>query len=85
MWGFVRDANIYVQNLGDGRINALTHDGNPERINGTFDWVYEEEFSIRDGFRWSPDGLSVAYWQLENDRDEGITCSSTRPTTSTLN
>jgi dipeptidyl-peptidase-4 len=35
------------------------------RINGTFDWVYEEEFSLRDGFRWSPDGLRIAYWQLD--------------------
>ena len=34
-------------------------------INGTFDWAYEEEFSCRDGFRWSPDGKSIAYWQLD--------------------
>ena len=37
----------------------------PDQINGTFDWVYEEEFSLRDGFRWSPDGKAIAYWQLD--------------------
>ena len=34
-------------------------------FDGTFDWAYEEEFSCRDGFRWSPDSKSIAYWQLD--------------------
>ena len=63
--GYVRENNIYVQNLADGAISALTQDGSASLINGTFDWVYEEEFSIRDGFRWSPDSSSIAYWQLD--------------------
>ena len=33
-------------------------DGSRTIINGTFDWVYEEEFDLRDGFRWSPDGAA---------------------------
>lgn len=60
---YVSGNNIYVENLEDGKINQLTTDGNDEIINGTFDWVYEEEFSCRDGFRWSPDGQYIAYWQ----------------------
>lgn len=63
--GFVRDNNLYVQDLADGRVVALTSDGSATKINGTFDWVYEEEFSLRDGFRWSPDGASIAYWQVD--------------------
>ena len=63
--GFVRDHNIYVQDLAEGAVLALTSDGSPTKINGTFDWVYEEEFSLRDGFRWSPDGESIAYWQMD--------------------
>jgi dipeptidyl-peptidase-4 len=35
-------------------------------INGTFDWVYEEELNCRDGFRWSPDSRSIAYWQIND-------------------
>jgi dipeptidyl-peptidase-4 len=63
--GYVREHNIYVESMADGRITALTHDGSVTTINGTFDWVYEEELSMRDGFRWSPDGARIAYWQLD--------------------
>ena len=57
--------NLYVEDLRDGRITPLTNSQSPDEINGTFDWVYEEEFGLRDGFRWSPDGKSIAYWQLD--------------------
>jgi dipeptidyl-peptidase-4 len=62
---YVRENNLYVEDLASGKITQLTHDGSRTIINGTFDWVYEEEFSLRDGFRWSPDGKSIAYWQLD--------------------
>ena len=63
--GYVSQHNVYVENLADGRITPLTTDGSTTIINGTFDWVYEEEFGLRDGFRWSPDGTHIAYWQLD--------------------
>lgn len=63
--GYVREHNIYVETLADSRIVALTNDGSKTIINGTFDWVYEEELSMRDGFRWSPDGAKIAFWQLD--------------------
>jgi len=62
---YVRENNLYVERVSDGGITALTHDGSRTLINGTFDWVYEEEFDDRDGFRWSPDGTRIAYWQLD--------------------
>ncbi len=64
---YVRERNIYVQDLQSRRITALTTNTSPDIINGTFDWVYEEEFSLRDGFRWSPDGKFIAYWQLNTE------------------
>jgi dipeptidyl-peptidase-4 len=62
---YVREHNLYVESLADGRITPLTTDGSKTTINGTFDWVYEEELFMRDGFRWSPDGARIAYWQLD--------------------
>jgi len=65
--------NIYVQNLASKAITQLTFDANKTTINGLFDWVYEEEFSIRDGFRWSPDGSKIAYWQLDTSGSKNFT------------
>lgn len=64
---YVMNNNIYVEELANSRITQLTKDGNDTIVNGTFDWVNEEEFSLRDGFRWSPDGESIAYWQLDTE------------------
>jgi dipeptidyl-peptidase-4 len=66
--GYVRENNIYVENLsGDSKITKLTTDGSRYIVNGTFDWVYEEELFCRDGFRWSPDSKHIAYWQLNSE------------------
>jgi dipeptidyl-peptidase-4 len=62
---YVRQNNLYVENLADSRITQLTNDGSRTVINGTFDWVYEEELGLQNGFRWSPDGNRIAYWQLD--------------------
>ncbi|HEX4574578.1 MAG TPA: S9 family peptidase [Gemmatimonadales bacterium] len=62
---FVRDNNIYVTDLASGAERALTSDGGDNVINGTSDWVYEEELDLRDAFRWSPDGGRVAFWRLD--------------------
>ncbi|MDQ8006155.1 MAG: DPP IV N-terminal domain-containing protein [Pedobacter sp.] len=62
---YVSGHNIYVEDINSGDVKALTTDGTARLINGTFDWVYEEEFDCRDGFRWSPDGKSIAYWQID--------------------
>ncbi|WP_143310877.1 S9 family peptidase [Chitinophaga vietnamensis] len=62
---YVSGHNLYVEDLSTGNIKALTTDGTRRFINGTFDWAYEEEFGCRDGFRWSPDGKSIAYWQID--------------------
>ncbi len=65
--GYVRENNIYVEDLQSGETTTLTSDGTVKLINGTFDWVYEEELGLQDGFRFSPDGNSIAYWQLDSN------------------
>lgn len=61
---YVQDFNIYKEDFKTNEITKLTKDGTGEIINGTFDWVYEEEFGMRDGFMWSPDASKIAFWQL---------------------
>jgi dipeptidyl-peptidase-4 len=62
---YVRENNIYVESVATGRVTRLTSDGSGTIINGTTDWVYEEELGLRDAFRWSPDGRRIAYWQFD--------------------
>lgn len=62
---YVSMHNIYAEDIATGSIKQLTTDGTDRIINGTFDWAYEEEFDCRDGFRWSPDGKSIAYWKID--------------------
>ncbi len=62
---FVRDHDLFVTDLSTGVERRLTTDGSETIINGTTDWVYEEELGLRDAFRWSPDGRRIAYWQLD--------------------
>jgi len=63
---YVLKNNLYSQDLETGVITPLTTDGSDKVINGTSDWVYEEELDIRDGWRWSPDSKSIAYWQIDS-------------------
>ncbi|MCF8246514.1 MAG: S9 family peptidase [Saprospiraceae bacterium] len=66
---YVSERNVYVEEISSGVIKKLTDDlGTKKLINGTFDWVYEEEFFCRDGFRWAPDSKSIAYWQIDANK-----------------
>lgn len=67
--GFVRDHNIYTLSLADGKEQQRTFDGAEHIFNGHFDWVYEEEFGIIDGWQFSPDGRHIAYWQIDERRE----------------
>ncbi len=64
---YVQWNDLWVEETETGELVRLTFDGSATIINGTFDWVYEEEFHLRDGFRWSPDGERIAFWQLDTE------------------
>jgi len=66
--GFVRSHNIFVMDLETGKETQLTFDGAEHVFNGHFDWVYEEEFGIIDGWQWSPDSKYIAFWRLDENR-----------------
>jgi dipeptidyl-peptidase-4 len=64
--GFVRANNLFYVNLSDMSEVQITNDGKFNHvINGTTDWVYEEEFSFVNGFYWSPDGNKLAYYRFD--------------------
>ncbi len=66
--GYVRENNIYIYDLALLKETQLTSDGAEHILNGKFDWVYEEEFGISDGWSWSPDGSKIAYWHFDENR-----------------
>ena len=64
-FAYVYYNNLYVEDVATGERRQLTFDGSEVIINGNFDWVYEEELSCYDGWRWSPDGKKIAYWHSD--------------------
>ena len=64
--GFVAANNLFVKDIKTNAITQLTFDGKQNSIiNGTTDWVYEEEFAITQGFLWSPDSKYIAYLRFD--------------------
>lgn len=64
---YVSEHNIFMEDPDAGKIQQLTFDGGERFVNGTFDWVYEEEFDCRDGFRWSNDGKNIIFWHSDTE------------------
>ena len=63
---FVRENNLFIKNLISNIEQQITTDGKfNEIINGTTDWVYEEEFGFTKAFYWSPEGNYIAYYRFD--------------------
>jgi dipeptidyl-peptidase-4 len=71
MVSFVRENNLYVEDLGmQRRERALTRDGSAKILNGRLDWVYQEELYGRGNFGaywWSPDSTSIAFLRFDEN------------------
>lgn len=66
---FARDNNLFLKDLLSGEEKAITTDGRwNEIINGTTDWVYEEEFSFTQAFFWSPDSKKIAFIRFDESQ-----------------
>lgn len=66
---FVRENNIFIKDIVTGNESQITTDGKKNHIiNGTCDWVYEEEFGFTKGFYWSPDGARIAYYRFDESK-----------------
>src|SRR5712664_1169465 len=61
---FVRDHDLWLVNLADGKERAITQGGTEEIRKGELDWVYPEELDIRTAYWWSPDSSTIAYLEM---------------------
>ena len=63
---FVRDNNVFFVTLDTYKETQITTDGKYNFIiNGSTDWVYEEEFEFTQAFFWSPNGQNLAYYKFD--------------------
>src|SRR3989475_2222868 len=62
---FVRDHNLWLVNLADGKERAVTQGGTEEIRKGELDWVYPEELDIKTAYWWSPDSSAIAYLEMD--------------------
>jgi dipeptidyl-peptidase-4 len=61
--------NLFIKNLKTNKIIQVTKDGSTNAvINGTTDWVYEEEFAITKAFMWSPDSKQLAFLRFDESK-----------------
>ena len=64
--GFIRNNNLFIKNLTSNTKTQITKDGLYNNIiNGTTDWVYEEEFGFTRAFFWSPNGKKIAFYKFD--------------------
>lgn len=71
---FVYENNLFVKDLSSGEVSQLTKDGSTNGIiNGSTDWVYEEEFSLTKAFQWSPGGTKIAYLKFDESEVKDFT------------
>ena len=66
---YIQGNDLFVKDITSGKITKITNDGKRNKvINGTTDWVYEEEFSITKAYSWSPDSKYIAFLKfIEKD------------------
>ncbi|HYT23520.1 MAG TPA: S9 family peptidase [Candidatus Polarisedimenticolia bacterium] len=62
---FVRDHNVWLVNLADGKERAVTQGGTEEIRKGELDWVYPEELDIKTAYWWAPDSSAIAYLEMD--------------------
>jgi len=63
---YIHGNDLFVKELSTGKVKKLTEDGKRKKIiNGTTDWVYEEEFAITKAYCWSPDSKLIAFLKFD--------------------
>ena len=71
---FSRQNNLFIHKLDFGTEVAVTTDGKQGGIlNGTADWMYEEEFGITAMYSFSPDSKQLAFVRIDESEVASFT------------
>src|SRR5258707_4932613 len=62
---FVRNHNLWLVSVADGKERSLTEGGTEEVRKGELDWVYPEELEITTAYWWAPDSSAIAYFEMD--------------------
>src|SRR5258708_2492281 len=62
---FVRNHNLWLVSVAEGKERALTQVGTEEIRKGELDWVYPEELEILTAHWWAPDSSPLAYFEMD--------------------
>lgn len=62
---FVRDRNLWVIDLADGKATQLTRDGSDTIGNGIAEFVADEEMDRHTGYWWAPDDSAIAFARID--------------------
>ena len=62
---FVRDHNLWLVRVADGKEHAFTKGGSEEIRKGELDWVYPEELELTTAYWWAPDSSSIAFLEMD--------------------
>src|SRR5712671_6226050 len=65
---FVRNHNLWLVSVADGKERAFTEGGTEEVRKGELDWVYPEELEITTAYWWAPDSSAIAYFQMDESK-----------------
>jgi len=66
---YVKNNNVFIYDLSAAKETQITSDGEENKIiNGAVDWVYEEEFTMDNGMRWSPSGGFLAFYHFDESK-----------------
>jgi dipeptidyl-peptidase 4 len=65
---FVRDHNLWLVSVADGKERAFTTGGTEKIHKGELDWVYPEELELYTAYWWAPDSSAIAYLEMDESK-----------------
>lgn len=66
---YLKENNLWYYNIETAKTTQVTSDGERNKIiNGSCDWVYEEEFAFTRAYQWSPNSDIIGYYRFDESK-----------------